>query len=80
MRVIYVRLNVRVGLGERRCPDPLPIGIPSLIPFSPNEVRLSRRGNGILESGPANPERISYDVRRASFVGLDVDAVEVYVS
>ena len=49
----HSRLSVLVGL-DARLPDPDPVGMPSLIPFSsPNG--LLRLGSGSPESGPARP-------------------------
>lgn len=64
-----VRLSVRVGLDTRLLGDVT--GMPSLIPFSsPNEPRrplLFGLGSGRLLSGPARPERTSYEDRRCNF-------------
>ena len=77
-----VRLSVRVGLDTRLLGDE--IGIPSRMLSglsSVNEFGRTplTRGNGKLLSGPASPERTSYEDRRciliAALLVLPVDGV-----
>ena len=76
------RLSVRVGLGVRLYdgvdrPVPKIMGMPSRIPSLKEEVIASRRGNGILESGPARLCKMSWLDRR--FILALVGVFGVYV-
>lgn len=68
----HSRLNVLVGL-SLLCPLPLPVGMPSRIPFSSPNAMLLRRGNGRLESGPASPWSASNELRLAILIARGED-------
>ena len=75
-RTVYSRLSVLVGL-LFLCPLPLPIGIPSRIPFSSPNDMLLRLGSGKPESGPARPCSASNELRRATLIACGVPAPEL---
>ena len=72
VREIHSRLSVLVGL-VFLCPLPLPVGMPSRIPFSSPNDMLLRFGSGKPESGPARPWSASYELRLASLTARGVE-------
>ena len=74
-RTVYSRLSVLLGL-LLLCPLPLPVGMPSRIPFSSPNDMLLRLGSGKLESGPARPCNASNEERRATLMACGVPVPE----